>query len=67
VKKQCLAKNAENAKWSSGGVDPKGETTREAMIRNSMIVGFSRQIERFMMQLSAKRRRAMLASNPFKE
>ena len=49
------------------GVDPQAETTREAKIRNSMIIGFGRQGDRFKMQLSAKRRRAMLASNPFKE
>ena len=49
------------------GVDPEAETTRELMIRSSMISRSGPLVQRFMMLLSAKRRRAMLASNPFKE
>jgi hypothetical protein len=49
------------------GVDPKGETTREATPCRSMISAFDSLVQSFMMPLSAKRRRAMLASTPIEE
>ena len=50
-----------------GGVDPKGETASSPTPYRSMIIRFLPLVQRFMMTLSVKRRRAMLASIPIKE
>jgi PAS domain S-box-containing protein len=55
------------ARGMERGVDPKGETTREATPCRSMISAFDSLVQSFMMPLSAKRRRAMLASTPIEE
>jgi len=49
------------------GVDPKGETASSPTPYRSMIIRFLPLVQRFMMTLSVKRRRAMLASIPIKE
>jgi hypothetical protein len=52
---------------TNNGVDPFGETRKKRRSYRSMINPPGRFVQCFMIGLSVKRRRALLASNPIKE
>jgi len=49
------------------GVNPICETRGKRRSYRSMIIGFARAVQHFMMAVPVKRRRALLASNPIEE